>query len=668
LTAEEEKKKSRGKRVGVFVCHCGMNIAETVDVEKVVEEVEQLPDVVYATDVDYLCSEPGQKTLKEGIRDNKLDGVICACCSPVLHEETFKRALEAAGANRYELEIANIREKCSWVHDDREKATEKATKIVKSKIAKSLGNESLKPISVSVDRKCMVIGGGVTGIQAALDLADTGIQVYLVEKQPSIGGHMAQLSVTFPTLDCSQCILSPKLAAVANHPNIELLTNSEVTNISGYVGNFHVEVTKHPRFVIEGTCNLCGDCEEACPVSVPDEFEGGMSPRKAIYLPFPQAIPSVYTLDPEACLGLNPLVCSKCKDVCETEAINYDMGEEKSEIDVGAIIIATGYDLYDVQEKIPEYEYGPEKDIIHGLQFERLIHPAGPSSGSIVRPSDHKKPETLVFVQCVGSRDPENHMAYCSKICCTYIGKQAMIYKNRNPDKEVYVFYIDVRASGRGYEEFIQRSQNAGVIYIRGKPSKIFREGDKVMVWAANTLTGERLEIEADMVVYAPALRPNINAKKLARITKLTLDEYGFFKEAHMKLRPVESIISGIFLAGTALSPKDIPESVAQGSAAASKAFTLLSKPELIHDPIVCQVDDQLCTGCKVCQGLCPYGAISFNENKNISVIEEVLCMGCGTCVSACPSGAMTLRNISDEQINDMISVITERTAIKQVK
>ncbi|MHA1738406.1 MAG: 4Fe-4S binding protein [Candidatus Heimdallarchaeota archaeon] len=644
------------KRIGVFVCHCGRNIAETVDVEKVAKIAKDKHGVVFSAESHYLCSEPGQKEIQDAIRLNNLDSLICACCSPSMHEETFRGVAEKSGMNRYQVEIANIREKCSWVHSDRAEATAKAIKIVETKIEKAFLNESLIPISVEVNKNCLVVGAGVTGIQTAIDLADAGFKVTLVETKPYIGGHMAQLALTFPTLDCSQCILSPKTSVIAHHPNIELITNAEVTKVGGFVGNFKVDIKKRPRFVDQDLCNICGDCVDACPVIVPNEFEGGLGPRKAIYLPFAQAVPSTYVLDPDNCLGIHPLVCSKCKESCEQNAIDYDMQPEIITKDFGVVIIATGYDLYDISN-IPEYAFGNDVDVIDSLQFERMKYAAGPTSGQILRPSDHKKPETVVFVQCVGSRDPENHMAYCSKICCTYTGKHAMQLKGALPDAEVYVFYIDIRAAGRGYEEFIQRVQEKGVMYIRGKPSKIFRDGDKTIVWAANTLTGERLEVEADMVILAPAMVPSAGTKLLSNITKCNLDEYGFFKEAHMKLRPVESFVQGILLAGTALSPKDIPESVAQGSAAAAKAMGILSKPRLYHEPTVAVVKSTTCVGCKVCQSLCPYEALSFDDENNISVVNEILCEGCGTCVSGCPTGALSLKNQTKEQMVKMIHV-----------
>ena len=663
MTADSKKKNSiTKKRVGVFVCHCGKNIAEMVDVKKAADVSKKFDGVVFTTHSHYLCSEPGQKELQDAIKSHKLDSIVCACCSPTLHEETFRTAAENVGMNRYEVEIANIREKCSWVHTERGKATDKAIKIIETKVEKALLNEPLTPVSVDVNRRCLVIGAGITGIQAALDIADAGFDVTLVEKSPTIGGHMAQLSSTFPTLDCSQCILSPKMSQIGPHDKVELITNAEVTNISGFVGNFNVDIKKYPRYVDPDKCTLCDDCTKVCPVVVPSEFDGGLSPRKAIYLPFPQAVPSVYTLDPENCLGIHPLICSKCKDACGPQAIDYDMVTETINKDFGAIIIASGYDLYDIS-KIQEYEFGTDVDVIDGIQFERLLSSSGPTGGDVLRPSDHKKPETVAFVQCVGSRDPEHHMAYCSKICCTYTGKHAMLLKDLAPDTDVYIFYIDIRAAGRGYEEFIQRAQEKGVIYIRGKPSKIFREGDKTMIWAANTLTGERLEVEADLVVLAPAMIPSFDTKVISSITKCSLDEYGFFKEAHMKLRPVESLVQGLLVAGAALSPKDIPESVAQGSAAAVKALALLNQPKLFHEPIVSTVDTDKCCGCKVCVVTCPYGAITFDDVNNHSVVNEILCEGCGTCVAACSSNALSLKNLTNKQMEKMIRVALKEEA-----
>lgn len=644
------------KRIGVFVCHCGTNIAGTVDIEKVLDNLSEYPGVVFTADHKYMCSDPGQKTVEEAIVDQRLEGVVIGACSPTMHESTFRKVAERSGLNPYQCEIANIREQCSWVHDDMESATEKATRIMKAMIEKVKMNESLSPVGFPVEKKCLVIGGGVAGIQSALDIADSGFHVYLVERSPAIGGHMAQLSETFPTLDCSQCILTPKMVSVSKHPNVELMTYCEVEDVSGYVGNFKVKILKKPRYVIEDKCNLCGECEKVCPQLVPSEFDEGLSLRKAIYIPFPQAVPATYTLDEEACLGIHPLRCDKCMKACEAEAIDYDMHPEIVEVEVGAIVVATGYDLYS-QENLAEYGYGKHMDVIDGLQFERLLSASGPTEGVIKRPSDGKIPKEVVFVQCAGSRDPEEHMPYCSKICCMYTAKHALLYKHKVPDGQAYVFYIDIRAGGKDYEEFVQRAiEEENILYLRGKVSKIFRDGEKVMVWGVDTLTGKRVEIAADLVVLAMATIPSKGITELSRKLKIAVDEYGFLREAHPKLRPVESLTSGIFLAGAAQAPKDIPEAVGQGSGAASKAISILSVDQLLHEPLVAYVDENACSGCGICLPMCPYDAISLNERTGVAEINEILCEGCGSCVSACPSGAASLRNFSDGQIGNMIS------------
>ncbi|MCD6485006.1 MAG: CoB--CoM heterodisulfide reductase iron-sulfur subunit A family protein [Candidatus Odinarchaeota archaeon] len=645
-------------KIGVFVCHCGLNIAETVDVKRVAEEISQIPGVVVSTDYTYMCSDPGQNLIQKSIREKNLDAVVVAACSPSMHEETFRKAAAQVGLNPYRVEIANIREQCSWVHSDREAATEKAIRIIKSVIEKVKLDEPLQPIKVGVNKKCLVIGGGISGIQAALDVADSGYEVILVEKSPTIGGHMAQLSETFPTLDCAQCILTPKMVAVSRHPKIKILTLSEVIDVSGFVGNFHVKILKKPRFVIEDKCTLCGECEKVCPQVLPNEFDRNLSPRKAIYLPFPQAVPAAYLIDMEHCLGINPLICGKCKDVCDAEAIDYDMNPEIIEEDVGAIIVATGYDLYP-KEKIAEYGYGKYPDVIDSLQFERLLSASGPTGGVIRRPSDGKIPKNVVFIQCVGSRDPENHLPYCSKICCMYTAKHAKLYKHTVPDGNAYVFYMDIRAAGRGYEEFIQNvMEHDKVIYIRGRVSKVYQEGDKLKVMGVDTLLNRAITIDADLVVLAMAIVPSKGTQELARILKVPVDQYGFIKEAHAKLKPVETVTSGIYAAGTTLAPKDIPDTVSQGSGAGIKAVSLLSKDELLHEPTTVKINEETCSRCGVCVSVCPYNALTLREDH--VDVNPILCEGCGTCVAACPSGSLSLRNLVDAQIENMIKVALE--------
>lgn len=642
------------KNTGVFVCHCGINIAGTVDVKKVTKDLAKHPGVEHSEDYVYMCSDPGQNLIIDSIKEKGLDKVVVACCSPTLHETTFRNAAKSAGINEFQCEIANIREQCSWVHKDMDKATDKATRITRSAVERVQGNESLEPISIPVTRRALVIGGGIAGIQAALDMANTGYEVVLVERSPSIGGHMIQLSETFPTLDCSQCILTPKMVEVSKHPKIKLLTYSEVQDVSGYVGNFKVKILKKPTYVDPEKCTLCDECLKVCPVVTSNEFDLGLTGRRAIYIPFPQAIPATYTLDIKNCPGLLPIACGKCADVCDPEAIDYDMKPEIIEEEVGAIVVATGFDLYE-KENLSEYGYGKYPDVLDGLQFERLCSASGPTQGKVLRPSDHKEPKEVVFIQCAGSRDPELHCAYCSKICCMYTAKHAMLYKHHVRDGQAYIFYIDIRSGGKGYEEFVQRAvEEDGVIYLRGKVAKIFEEKGKVKVWGVDTLSGKDIEIDADMVVLATAMRPSEGAQDLAKKLKIALDKDGFLAEAHPKLKPVESVTAGMFLAGAAQAPKDIPEVVAQASGAAAKAIAILSQERLFHSPNVAKVNLNLCTGCGMCVDVCPYEAVSLKDGK--AEVNEVLCEGCGTCQATCLRAAIEVKNLTPAQVHEMIT------------
>jgi heterodisulfide reductase subunit A len=642
------------KKTGVFVCHCGINIAGTVDVKKVTKDLAKHPGVEHSEDYVYMCSDPGQNLIIDSIKEKGLDKVVVACCSPTLHETTFRNAAKSAGINEFQCEIANIREQCSWVHKDMDKATDKATRITRSAVERVQGNESLEPISIPVTRRALVIGGGIAGIQAALDMANTGYEVVLVERSPSIGGHMIQLSETFPTLDCSQCILTPKMVEVSKHPKIKLLTYSEVQDVSGYVGNFKVKILKKPTYVDPEKCTLCDECVKVCPVVTSNEFDLGLTGRRAIYIPFPQAIPATFTLDIKNCPGLLPIACGKCADVCDPEAIDYDMKPEIIEEEVGAIVVATGFDLYE-KENLSEYGYGKYPDVLDGLQFERLCSASGPTQGKVLRPSDHKEPKEVVFIQCAGSRDPELHCAYCSKICCMYTAKHAMLYKHHVPDGQAYIFYIDIRSGGKGYEEFVQRAvEEDGVIYLRGKVAKIFEEKGKVKVWGVDTLSGKDIEIDADMVILATAMRPSDGAQDLAKKLKIALDKDGFLAEAHPKLKPVESVTAGMFLAGAAQAPKDIPEVVAQASGAAAKAIAILSQERLFHSPNVAKVNLNLCTGCGMCVDVCPYEAVSLKDGK--AEVNEVLCEGCGTCQATCLRAAIEVKNLTPAQVHEMIT------------
>jgi heterodisulfide reductase subunit A len=648
-------------RIGVFICHCGLNIAGTVDVKKVAKLLSNYSGVVCSTDYMYMCSDPGQDMIKKMVKEKKLDGVVVAACSPTMHETTFRNTIASVGLNPYKIEIANIREQCSWVHqDNKERATEKAVKIIEATVEKVKLNKPLAPLSVPITKRALVIGGGIAGIQASLDIADSGYEVILVEKNQSIGGHMLQLSETFPTLDCPQCIATPKMVQVGQHPRIKLLAYSEVEEVSGYVGNFKVKIRRKASFVNWDKCTGCGLCMEKCPVRVPSEFNEFLAKRKAIYTLFPQAVPNKPVIDSSNCLYFTKGKCRVCEKNCSLKAINFKQRDSLVEEKVGAIIVATGFDLMNKAE-VGECGYGKYKDVIDSLQVERLLAPAGPTEGIPYRPSDGKIPKEVVFIQCVGSRDPEHYYPYCSKICCMYTVKQAMLYKHAVPDGQAYVFYMDIRCNGKGYEEFLQRGiEEDRILYLRGRVSKIFKDGDKIKVWGADTLTGRKIEISADLVVLAMAMVPSKGAKKLADKLRLATDDYGFLTEAHPKLRPVESLTAGYFLAGAAQAPKDIPETVAQASGAASKVDSLFSKDELYHEPIIANVDEEVCAGCGICEVLCPYSAIEIDKQEKVAKINPALCEGCGTCCAACPSGALELKGFRREQILSMIKVFTE--------
>ncbi|MBL7149169.1 MAG: CoB--CoM heterodisulfide reductase iron-sulfur subunit A family protein [Candidatus Cloacimonetes bacterium] len=661
MANNKEVGNTGSKRIGVFICHCGINIAGIVDVDKLVEHFSKYPDVAYSENYKYMCSDPGQKLIADSIKEKKLTGVVIACCSPILHENTFRRLSANTGLNAYLCEIANIREQCSWVHEDKIKATEKAIKIVKSIIEKVRGNESLTPVEVPVTKKALIIGGGIAGMQAAIDIAEAGQEVILVERSPSIGGHMAQLSETFPTLDCSQCILTPKMVDVSQNPKITLYTYSEVDDVEGSVGNFKIKIRKKARCVDEELCTGCGICINKCPVKkISDEFNVSMANRSAIYVPFPQAVPNIPVIDKENCTYFLKNKCKVCELVCGPQAIRFDQEDEIIEEEVGAIVVATGYDLLPITD-MREYGYGKYQDVIDGLQFERLLSASGPTEGEVRRPSDGKVPKDIVFIQCSGSRNPEYYKSYCSKICCMYSAKHAMLYKHRVPDGQPYIFYIDIRSGGKGYEEFVQRAQEEeNVIYLRGRPAKVYQEGDKLVVWGVDTLSGQQISIKADMVVLAQAIVPRIDVEDLFKKLKIQTDENGFLSEAHPKLRPIETNTSGIFLAGCAQSPRDIPDTVAQASGSAAKALTLLSIDKIHHLPIVATVNEDLCSGCGICIPTCPYGAREIDEEEQIAKVNEVLCEGCGSCISACPSSASQQKNFKDEQINNMISAILD--------
>ena len=661
------------QRIGVFVCHCGTNIAGTVDVKSVAEALGHEPGVVFSTDYQYMCSQAGQDIIKNAIEEHGLTGIVVCSCSPRMHEATFRKTAAKAGLNPYMVEIANIREQCSWVHKEMPLGTEKAIILGKAAVAKVNLNTPLTPGESPVTKRALVIGGGIAGIQTALDIADAGFPVDIVETKPTIGGKMAQLDKTFPTLDCAACILTPKMVDVAQNENIRIFSYSEVTEVGGFVGNFEVTIKKRARYVKEDLCTGCGACTEKCPQKkVPNEFNLGMDCRRAIYIPFAQAVPKVATIDPNYCTMLKSGKCGLCSKVCTAGAIDYQAKDEFVKEKYGAIVVATGFNPISM-EPFDEYAYAQSKDVVTSLEFERLTNAAGPTQGKLLRPSDGEHPHTIVFVQCVGSRCDacaEKGKEYCSKICCMYTAKHAMLTRDKYPDTDVYVFYIDVRTPGKNFDEFYRRAvEEYGVHYIKGMVGKVSPEGKKLKVQASDLIAGKQLHIDADLVVLAAAIEPDHSARPLATMLTASMDTNDFFTEAHPKLRPVESPTAGVFLSGTCQGPKDIPETVSQAGAAASKVIGLLYKDKLTGNPCVAHSDEMMCNGCSTCEKVCPYGAITYETKefrmpdrttklRRVASVNEAVCQGCGACTVACMSGAMDLKGFMNKQIMAEVDAI----------
>ena len=646
------------ERVGVYVCHCGSNIAGTVDVEAVAKwSAEKLghQGVVIARDYKFMCSSLGQELIEKDIKELGLTRVVVAACSPHLHEKTFRTAAQNAGLNPYLVELASIREQVSWVHTDKSVATEKSKAVVAGAVSRVIENVPLEEIKVPINANTLVVGGGIAGIQAALEIANAGFHVYLVEREPSIGGHMAQFDKTFPTLDCSACILTPRMVEAGTHPNITLLTWSEVVNVTGYVGSFNVTVKKKARFLKEDLCTGCGICQEKCPKKVIDEvFEAGLGYRKAIYTPFAQAVPNFPVMDRENCTYFIKGTCKACEKFCPTGAIDFTQQDELLNVEVGNIILATGYDLFDAR-RVSNYGYGRLPNVFTSLEFERLSNAAGPTSGDIVLRDGKTVPKSVGIIHCVGSRD-KNFNNYCSVICCMQGLKFAHLVHERT-GAIVYNFYIDMRTAYKAYDEFYQRVLEEGTLFVRGKVAEVTnaaryeREKGKLIVQVEDTLAGKQRRIPVDMVILSSGLQPRRDAKEVGKMFGISCSTDGWFTEKHPKLDPVATMTEGVYIVGCAQGPKDIPSSVAQGAAASARVLDKILQKEVALEPIKASVDLERCSGCRICNGLCPFNAINFLEDRMVTEINPALCQGCGTCVAACPAGAISGTGFSDEQI-----------------
>jgi len=633
-------------RIGFFICHCGINIADKVDVKRVVEYAKTLPNVVYATDNMFMCSTAGNDLIRDAIKRYNLNRTVVASCSVEQHGPTFMRILEEENINPYFHEQANVREQVSWVTEDREEATKKAISVVRGAVARANNLERIDRKRIPVEKSALVIGAGVAGLNAAIDIAESDISVHLVEKTPSIGGHMTMLNKTFPTDECPMCSISPLLNAVNINSNIKLHIYSEVIDVSGTLGEFYVKIRKMPRYVDEEKCTSCGLCADHCPVELYNEWDRKFGVRKAIYKPFPQAIPSVYTIDDKHCIR-----CGACIDVCEPNAIDFDQTEEIIEVKVGSIVVATGYDEYD-PAVIEEYGYGEYPNVITQLDFERIVSPTSITGGRILSPSDGKIPKEIVVIQCVGSRDEQiGKNPYCTGVCCMYGIKNAKIAKDQIKDGNVTMCYIDIRSPGLLYEEYYKDAQERGINFIRGKPSEIIEDPitRELTVKVEDTFMGKMLELPADLIILSAGMVAPKGVGRISSKLGILRGKEGFFKEQHIKMAPVNSSKAGVFLAGTAQGPKDITTSVAHGKGAASAASILLSRGYIDKDLLTAVVDLNLCIGCRFCEPACSYGAIQMKDGK--AEVNEISCGGCGTCVPSCPTGAIQIRGFRDEQI-----------------
>jgi heterodisulfide reductase subunit A len=657
-------------RIGVYVCHCGANIAATVDVVAVAEEAAKLDGVQVARHCTYMCSDAGAALIRQDIQEHGLNRIVVAACSPHLHEPTFRHAVAAAGLNPHMVQMANIREQDAWVHTDPTAATRKAHDLVRAAVRRVAHHEPIETRQATVHPDVLVIGGGIAGMHAALTVANAGRRVYLVERELSIGGQMARYDKTFPTLDCSLCIQAPKMTAVRTHPLITLWTSSEVETVEGHVGSYRVRVRRRPRYVREGLCVGCLQCVDACCYDgppIPDEFNMGLSARKPIYLPFAHAVPTVVAVDADTCLQFTSGGCSRpCAEVCGRDAIDFDQEPWIEEVMVGSIIVATGFEPFDAS-RAAEYGYGLFPNVYTSMEVERLVNASGPTAGDVIL-RDGRRPEAIGVIYCVGSRD-ERHNPWCSRVCCMTALKLSHLLRERTR-AEVFNFYTDMRAAGKGQEEFYQRVLSEGVQFVRGKVAEVCdwaldpSEEGKLVIRVEDTMTGYVRRVPVDMVVLVVGMSPRSDADRLRRRLNVGCSGDGFYRERHAKLAPVSTLTDGIFIAGCCQGPKDIADSVSQAGSAAAEAIALSVRGSLDLEPITASIIEEACSGCRACMPECPYGAISFDGTSGKCSISAALCTGCGACVAACPSGAIRQGLFDDAQVFEEIAGLLEPTTV----
>ncbi len=707
--------------IGVFLCHCGTNIAGVVDIVTLRDHFSKLG--YHVEDHLFLCSQVGQEMIKSAVKEKGLDRVVIASCSPKHHGGIFKECVGEV-INSYMWEMANIREQCAWTTSDRGKATQKAKALISGAIRRVEHHRPIESIDFPVLKKVAVIGGGISGMHAALELADKGFEVVLIEKEPNIGGNMVKLDRTFPTDDCAMCTISPILNEVMMNWKITVHTMTKVEKFEGRPGEYRLILKKRPRFVdydkcigcgacaksevqlatpmlaapimvdririSQERCKICGACVKACvygaitqteknvvpaydrmkcigcwkckevckfdaldvvnvcPVVVPSEFDMGLGYRKAIYIPNSQAVPLKYVRDPVHCLLLNHTMdCQGCKGVCGPGAILVMDAERVFDISVGAVVVATGYQQYDLKGT----EYHVENpNVITGLQLERLLSPAGPTGGKLLRPSDGKTPKTVTFIQCAGSRDIDRK-EYCSKICCMYATKNARLIKTDNPEIDVKVCYTDLRAAGRGYEEYIDRAREMGIEYIRGNVGEVVPHGDRLIVKCEDTFLSRPVEIESDLVVLSTAMEPSEGTVEIEKLIPLVPGKDGFIAPMHVKIAPVDTTTAGIFISGTAEAPKPIQECITDAGAAASRVASFLRYDVITVDLVTAYIDQDRCMKCGKCADICVYDAIKETDGE--FEVVDISCRACGKCAADCPTNAIDLRLNNDIQLED---------------